>query len=93
VTNAGDKDKYQGGDLLWGDEQQMVITMAEELRHRGRFVGGAFVRGIFVGGVFIGGVFVGGMFIGGALVRGDVIGRGTFIDGTIIWYCTVVNGQ
>ena len=67
-----------GDDLLWGDEQQMVITVAEELWCRGGFVVGA-----FVGGIFIGGVFIGGAFIGGALIGGDVIGGGAFIDGTI----------
>ena len=71
----------------------MVITMAEELRCRGGFVGGVFVGGIFIGVVFIGGVFIGGTFIGGALVGGDIVDGGAFVDGTIIGYCTVVHGQ
>jgi hypothetical protein len=32
-----------------------------------------------------------GAFIGGALIGGDVIGC-SFVDGTIIGYCTVVHG-
>ena len=58
MTNAGDKDKCRGMIYCGEDEQQMVMTVAEELRCRGGFGGGAFVGGIFVGVVLVEGMFV-----------------------------------
>ena len=46
----------------------MVMTMAEELQCRGRFVGVT-----LVGGVFVQDTFIGGDLIGGNVVRGTLL--------------------